>query len=221
MRRPCSARARSSPRASAACVLLVVAGWALWSPTPALAHTSLLGSTPAPSASVSAPLESVTLEFSQAVSPRQARIVVSGPDGVDLADGPVRVSGGTVTRAVGAQPTAGDYRLAYRVLAEDGHPITGQVQFRLTSSAVQAGNVQAGGVQAGGVQGGAVPPAAQPTGAATPGVPQQQPVPALATSSRGTGPASLVPALVAGLVGVGVVLVLGAVFAGRRAGAAR
>ena len=191
MRSPCSGRA-----SSVTCGLLLGACSVLWSPTPALAHTSLVGSTPSSSAVVSTPLDAVTLVFDQPVSPRLARVVVSGPDGADVADGPARVSGGTVTRAVGAPPPAGDYRLAYRVLAEDGHPITGQVRFRVTSSAV-------------------------PTGAVTTAVPQQQVQPASAPASQTASQTYLVPALVAGLVGAGVVLVLGAVRAGRRAGAGR
>ena len=196
MRRPCSGRALSSVRPSVLCVLLVTACSALWSPPPALAHTSLVSSTPAPDAVVAVPVEVVTLVFSEPVSPRTVQVVVSGPDGADLAAGPVQVSGGTVTRSVGARSTAGSYRLAYRVLAEDGHPITGQVPFEVALSAAGSPTTSAATTTA------------QPPAAGSAQTPEG--------ASRTAGTTSSAPALLAVLSGLALVLGIGAVRAARR-----
>lgn len=124
-------------------VLLPVAaaGALLMTAGPALAHTSLVSTTPAAGAVVAAEVGSVTLVFSQPVLSSQALVVVSGPDGADRADGPAQVSGGTVSQPVGPVPTSGSHRLAYRVLAEDGHPITGEVSFQVEQAAAPAAAV--------------------------------------------------------------------------------
>lgn len=196
MRRPCSGRASSVP-SSVLLVLLVAASSTLGSASPALAHTSLVGSTPAPDAVVSSAPE-VTLVFSEPVSARHVQVVVTGPDGAELADGPVQVSGSTVSRSLAALPASGGYRLAYRVLAEDGHPVTGEVPFRVDLPAAGAAGV------------GATPTTEPPP--ATVAAPQTAPQ----TSGTG-GTTSIVPALLAGLAGVALVLVVGAVRAARRA----
>ena len=209
MRRPCSGRARSSvppstgPRGpfllpSALCLSIVSAS-VLCGASPASAHTSLVSSSPAADAVVDAPVEVVTLVFDEPVSPRQIRMIVTGPGGADVADGPARVSGGTVTRAVGAWPTGGSYRLAYRVLAEDGHPIAGQVPFQVRLPAATV-----------------VPPPVT-TADRPPATDAAQP----AQASRQDGSTGVAPALFAGLVGVGAVLVAGAVRAARRSPASR
>ena len=175
-------------------VLLVVACSSIWGARPALAHTSLISSTPAPDAVVDEPAAVVTLVFDTPVSSRRARLVVTGPGGVDVGDGPARTSGGTVSLPVGAWPTSGVFRLSYRVLAEDGHPLTGQLPFRVTSGA-------AAGDQA------AAPSATPPTAAG--------PAPAPPATDPRTG-TTVVPVLVAVLCALAVVLVVGGSRAGRR-----
>jgi methionine-rich copper-binding protein CopC len=176
-------------------VLLVVAACSVvWSAPPAWAHTSLVSSTPASGAVLVDPVEVVTLAFSQPVSPRQVQVVVTGPDGEDLGQGAVQVSGGTVSRSLGAWSQSGEHQLAYRVLAQDGHPITGQVRF---SVALPAGAA----------------PTPSPSTAVPSITPREVAGSAQPTVAQGT---SVVPALVAGLAGVAVLLVVAGVRAGRR-----
>ncbi len=93
--------------------------------TPAAAHTALERSAPAADASVAAPPTAVELVFTEPVSARLATVVVTGPDGADATEGPVQVSGASVVQPLRADAAPGRYRVAYRVVAADGHPITG------------------------------------------------------------------------------------------------
>ena len=176
MRRTPSGRATSAPAA-----LLLAACLVAITPSPAQAHTSLATSTPSAGATVVQPLEVVQLVFTSAVSAEQAQVVLTAPDGTDVAQGPARVSGATVGQSVDAWPASGSYRLAYRVLAQDGHPITGRVPFTVDPAAVTSA------------------PAALPTDGAT--APAQDPVPVASAAQPAPeeGGGWLVPGLAAGL----------------------
>ena len=188
MRRLCPGHAASS-----AALLLLTTAIAVAGAAPALAHTSLSASVPAAGATVTTDVDAVRLVFSQPVSPREATVVVSSADGVDLADGPAQVSGATVVQPVDRLVGAGGYRLSYRVLADDGHPITGQVRFTLAAAV-------AGG------------PA--PTQAPDPG-PVSGPAPSPALAPR-PGNGIVVPALMSVLVAAMAWLAVGAVRSVRR-----
>lgn len=174
--------------------------------TPAAAHTSLLSSSPAAGAEVVSPVEVVQVAFDQVVLPEQARIVVIAPDGADLAVGPAEVSGATASQPVKPFAVAGTYRLTYRVLAEDGHPITGELPFSVQGAAVGArAPAVTGDGQTGGAPTGAVGPARVPTA-----VGEQSPA-----GTAGEG-GVVVPVLAGGLSLLGAGLVVGAVRSARR-----
>ncbi len=162
---------------------------------PAAAHTSLRSTVPAAGATVAEPVQTVRLVFSQPVSPRQAQVLVTAPDGAELAVGAALAAGGTVSQPLSRPTSEGSYLVSYRVLAEDGHPITGQVSFAVAP-------------RAGGQASGAAP--AEPPQVPVSGSQQQA---ARAEPSAGGG---LVPALIAGLTVLGAALLLGAVRSARR-----
>lgn len=113
---------------------LLVAGWVAGLAGPASAHTELVGSTPA-SGAAAGPVEQVVLTFSDAVQPALSTVVVTGPDGDDRAAGPVAAASGTeVVQVLDAALPAGRYAVAYRVVADDGHPVTGELAFQVTGS---------------------------------------------------------------------------------------
>lgn len=185
----------AGPRSvSTACAVLVAGSVILLGAGPAAAHTEVMSTVPAAGATVSAPVEIVRLTFSRPVSPRQAQVLVAAPDGADLADGPARVSSGSVSQQLTRSAAAGSYLVSYRVVADDGHPITGQVSF----SMVRAAATQAAGI-----------PSTEPSPAVT----------APLEAARAVGPvggSGLVPALAAGLTAAGAALLVGAVRSGRR-----
>ena len=98
---------------------------------PAQAHTELVSSSPQDGAESGAVPSRVELRFNEAVQ-QPAYVVVTGPDGATAADGPAAVDGAVVTRSLRAQG-AGSYRVAYRAVSADGHPVAGELRFRVVA----------------------------------------------------------------------------------------
>ena len=154
--------------------------------SPAWAHTRLVSSTPAAGASVQAPAE-VVLVFSEAVQPGLSALSVTGADGEEHVAGSPAAGGdgSSVTQPLRAPLEAGSYRVAYRVLAADGHPVTGS--FEITATAPPAPAPPASGTPAPVT----TEPAAEPTTGALRPVAEEQ-------DERGGLP--LLPLVVGGLV---------------------
>ncbi|MGH3569917.1 MAG: copper resistance CopC family protein [Pseudonocardia sp.] len=99
----------------------------------AVAHTRLLSSDPADGTSLAAAPEQVSLTFNEAMQSGFSTITVVGPDGATWQAGDVAVDGPRVS--VGLRPLgpAGRYEIGYRVVSDDGHPVSGNLSFTLTS----------------------------------------------------------------------------------------
>lgn len=99
----------------------------------ALAHTGLQSSTPADGETWIVAPDAVTLTFGTAIASEFAQVAVTGPDGESVTSGEVAIDGSVVTQPVS---TSGDgaYVVAYRVVSEDGHPVSGQLTFSLTGT---------------------------------------------------------------------------------------
>jgi methionine-rich copper-binding protein CopC len=152
---------RVGARASAAtaiAVALAVTGVA----SPALAHNSLTGSSPADGATVARPPATVRLTFLAGLDPATTKISVTGPDGSSATGGAPAYARNRVT--VPFRPgAAGRYTVAYQVASDDGHPIKGRVRFTLTTGAAPAAPTAAATSAAP-----PTPPATSPTGAGSP-----------------------------------------------------
>ncbi len=116
----------------------------------ASAHTAVSGVTPALNATVTAP-KSVTLVFSEPVELRFSTFrVMAVPAGVTVAEAarralaekadsaalanvPVKLSGAAARLALTLKPNlkSGQYVIAWKLLSEDGHPVSGQSTFRI------------------------------------------------------------------------------------------
>lgn len=107
--------------------------------TPASAHNVLVSSDPKDGAVLGDLPHTVTLTFDQAVRRDFARIAVTGPDGAHYEHGDVTVEAGKISIAVRppAAPgkafnvPAGSYAIGYRIVSNDGHPVTGTIRFTL------------------------------------------------------------------------------------------
>ncbi|GII59131.1 hypothetical protein Pth03_75200 [Planotetraspora thailandica] len=124
-----------SPIVRTAVVVLIACAASLFLATPAQAHNVLIGSDPREGASLPATPGKVTLTFDQAVRPDFARIAVTGPDGAQYEQGDVGVSGDSVFIALRPQGPAGAYVVSYRIVSNDGHPVTGTVPFTVGGTA--------------------------------------------------------------------------------------
>jgi methionine-rich copper-binding protein CopC len=125
-------RSTTRMRPAAAAVLAVVLGWLTLLPAaPAWAHAALIGSDPEAGATLAALPGVATLEFSEEMAD-PAYVVVTAADGTTVTDGDPVVDGRQVTQALVDGP-AGTYTLAFRVVSGDGHPVTGEMTFTVTS----------------------------------------------------------------------------------------
>jgi copper resistance protein C len=104
--------------------------------TPASAHAELISSNPAKDASVNSPPQQLQLTFNEAVSPES--ITVTGPQGAQWTVGQLKVEGPVVTAPVIPVGPEGQYTINYRVLSDDGDPVTGTVSFRMTTAVITA-----------------------------------------------------------------------------------
>lgn len=124
------------PAAVGALLALVAVGWLL--ATPAAAHSDLTSSTPTSGATVdSAPAE-VELVFNEEIAQTGLQVVAQGPAGSVPLGTPV-VRGTTVTSPWPQNAGGGDFRVSYRVVSADGHPIDGTITFTVAGAAVLAG----------------------------------------------------------------------------------
>ncbi|MCF7551887.1 copper resistance CopC family protein [Pseudonocardia sp. WMMC193] len=107
---------------------------------PAFAHAQFEGSDPADGASLATGPQTVTLTFSDTMQQGFNTITVTGPDGAQYqAAGDPKAQDTTVSIGVNPLGPAGVYQIGYRVLSDDGHPITGQIGFTLTQPGPGAG----------------------------------------------------------------------------------
>jgi len=111
--------------------IVAAAGLLLASAAPASAHATLTRITPADGAVLTTAPTRVELTFDEAVNPSFATLVVTGPSGEDVTGGAAVVKGSHVSGPLSGGLGSGDYRVAWRVVSDDGHPVSGQSGFRL------------------------------------------------------------------------------------------
>ncbi|MEV4713247.1 copper resistance CopC family protein [Micromonospora sp. NPDC049374] len=117
-----------------AAVLGVAFGVSLLMPAvPAAAHNQLTGSSPRAGARVAEAPDRVELRFLARLDEATTKVTITGPDNVDAAGGQPRFSGNRVSVPF-APGAAGLYIVGYRLVSADGHPITGEVRFTLTTN---------------------------------------------------------------------------------------
>ena len=101
---------------------------------PAAAHDYLVSTTPASGATADASPPQVSLTFNEAVNTRFSTVQVTGPSGGAWQDGGPQVLGTTVTQRLRPLGPAGAYRVAWRVVSADGHPVDGTFSFTLRTA---------------------------------------------------------------------------------------
>ncbi|SIR99132.1 copper resistance CopC family protein [Micromonospora avicenniae] len=99
---------------------------------PAAAHNSLTGSDPRDGARVATAPARIELRFLSRLDPATTKITITGPDNVAAAGGAPRFSGSRVSVPF-KSGRAGLYIVGYQVASGDGHPISGEVRFTLTT----------------------------------------------------------------------------------------
>jgi hypothetical protein len=124
-------RQAAAPRTTRRVLLLLAAATALLvaGGGTGQAHDGLVASAPAEAATVPTPPAAVELKFSGPPQTLGAQVRVTGPDGAVVSQGAAQVSGSTVRQPLASDLPAGEYTVDWRIVASDGHPLTGSFPF--------------------------------------------------------------------------------------------
>jgi methionine-rich copper-binding protein CopC len=96
---------------------------------PASAHSRLLSITPEDGASLPASPTEVVLTFNEEVNPQFVTVRVTDGEGGVVAGEDATANGAVVTLPVPDPVAAGSYKVTYRVVSADSHPISGSTSF--------------------------------------------------------------------------------------------
>lgn len=115
-------------RAGCRHALLALCGW-LCLTSAAMAHAALTGAVPPDGTVLQAVPETFLLSFSEPVSPLVLSLVK--PDGSSVALADFALKDRTLTIEAPAALGAGTHVLSWRVVSEDGHPVSGSILFSI------------------------------------------------------------------------------------------
>jgi len=173
---------------------------------PASAHSRLLSITPKDGASLPTTPTEVVLTFNETVNPQFVTVRVTDGEGTVVAED-ATASGAKVTLPLTEPLAAGSYKVTYRVVSADSHPISGSTAFSITGDGVASPTTAA------------TSPSASPS--ATSGASSTEPSPSATDDAAGTpdsgsgGPSALVWILVVAGLAAGVAATLYAARSGR------
>jgi methionine-rich copper-binding protein CopC len=105
-------------------------------PPPAGAHTDLVSTYPQGEGTALEPVSTVWLQFAGPVVAELTHVAVRGAGEVRVGDPSVR--GTRVEVGVDGFAVPGEYQVAYRTVAEDGHPVVGSYVFEVSPQAARA-----------------------------------------------------------------------------------
>ncbi|MDO9485205.1 MAG: copper resistance protein CopC [Actinomycetota bacterium] len=95
----------------------------------ASAHTELMSSTPANGAVLANPPASVSFVFGEPLLPTLDTVSINDAEGSNLAQQKVTPTGNQISIQWPNDLPAGEYEVAYRVVSEDGHPLSDAIRF--------------------------------------------------------------------------------------------
>ncbi|MFK5647292.1 copper resistance protein CopC [Ornithinimicrobium sp. LYQ121] len=204
-----------------ALLLLLLAGLVLGPAQVAVAHDSLVGTTPSDGSTVQAAPESLTLTFTGAIATVGAQVVVraAGGAGDDLVDGPPQISGAEVVQPL-APLEPGAYDVLWRVTSQDGHPISGELLFTVAGTGGDASTEPTASAEDTATPEVTVTAEATTTGATGAATTETAPATTPATTTTATaGDGDGIPRwawLVLGLAVLGLLMLLGTTWSRRR-----
>lgn len=127
---------RPSALPAALATALLTALFAFAAPSGASAHDSLAQSDPAAGSTVETLPAQLTLTFSAKLldGSGATEVVVTDADGDSVTDGVPTVDGAIVTQPLDREADAGAYKVVWRVVSSDGHPISDEFSFTVATS---------------------------------------------------------------------------------------
>lgn len=115
--------------------LILAILFALSLPTAAMAHSHMETSVPEDGATVTEPLEEVTLTFSAGIE-EGSTITLTGADG-EVGFEEISIDGTDLIGTLAGPLPDGAWTLGWNVISEDGHPIEGEITFE-SAAGIQA-----------------------------------------------------------------------------------
>ncbi|MFD4707341.1 copper resistance protein CopC [Gottfriedia sp. NPDC058432] len=104
-------------------------------PTMASAHTKLVSSNPSNGQVITEPIKQITLEFEEALE--QLGTIKLFKAGTTTAVTNVSIKGNKLIADLPNGIENGDYKVEWKVVSEDGHPVTGQIPFKVQLKQVE------------------------------------------------------------------------------------
>jgi copper resistance protein C len=129
--------------AGAGLLAALFAGFSAALAGPAGAHTALKASSPKDGGKIGVAPSQLIMEFTEPILTVGYRVVVEGPNGRPYQAGAAQITDGTLTQPLNPLGPIGTYRVSFRVVAADGHPLTGGMRFTLTKPGPAAGGAKA------------------------------------------------------------------------------
>jgi copper resistance protein C len=99
----------------------------------ALTHDVLVGSNPANGTRLDTGPSTVTLSYNLPVQNLSSTLTVIGPDGLHYESGRSVVNGNTLSAPVSPLGPTGTYTIGYRIISDDGHPVSGETTTNVTA----------------------------------------------------------------------------------------
>jgi methionine-rich copper-binding protein CopC len=126
--------------ASAIIGAALLVGW----PSPAGAQSYLTASSPKDGSRVDVAPSQVVMQFTQPILATGYRVVVLGPNhSIAYQALGAQIAGDKLTQPLKPLGAPGEYRVEFRVVAADEHPLTGELRFTLTKPGPAAGGANA------------------------------------------------------------------------------
>ncbi|HEX6472791.1 MAG TPA: copper resistance CopC family protein [Streptosporangiaceae bacterium] len=110
---------------------------------PAGAHTALKASSPKDGGTMDVAPSRLVMEFTEPILTVGYRVVVRGPDARAYQSGAAQIVDNTLTQPLNPLGPAGEYKVTFRVVAADGHPLTSGMRFTLTKPGPASGGAKA------------------------------------------------------------------------------
>lgn len=113
--------------------LLAAVLLAMAATVPAAAHTDILSTDPAEGQNLAEPPEQILLRFNSDLLAAGGQLRAVDEAGTQVQLGPVQVQKTAMSADWPAAAANGTYRVSYRAVARDGHPIQGTFSFRVAA----------------------------------------------------------------------------------------
>jgi methionine-rich copper-binding protein CopC len=123
--------------------MIVSAAFLAASAAPAAAHTALKASSPKDGGKIDVAPSRLVMEFTEPILAIGSRVVVQGPDAGQYQAAAPQIVDNKLTQPLKPLGPPGEYRVEFRIVAYDGHPLTSGIRFTLTKPGPAAGGSQA------------------------------------------------------------------------------